>query len=179
MKSKLFYFLAFLVVVTGCDKIKDASEITLSTDLKADIPVVVPPVGKKSADQLGVVNTIEFTKTQDLTLTDNTVIQPYLEKIKSIDLNSLEVTVTGLTEDQTINSISLDVAGVGNIFTQTNITMSNNSFTPTIAAGTFDSVAAKLTSDRKVTLTVSGSASGPMSFTVSLKFGTEVIANVL
>jgi len=179
MKIKLFYLLAFLVVITGCDKIKDATTVSLSTELKADIPVVVPPLGKKSTDQVAVVNSIEFTKTQDLTLSDNTDISPYLEKIKEINLNSLVVTVTGLTEGQTINSVSLDVAGVGNIFTQTNITMSNNSFTPEIPAGTFENVAAKLSSEKKITLTVSGSASDAMSFTVSLEFDTTVIASIL
>jgi hypothetical protein len=57
--------------------------------------------------------------------------------------------------------------------------MSNNSFTPVIAAGTLDMVAAKLTTDRKITLTVSGIASGAMSFTVSLNFDAIIIAYLL
>ncbi len=80
---------------------------------------------------------------------------------------------------QTINSVSLDVTGVGNIFTQTNITMSNNSFTPVIAAGKLDQVASKLTSDKKITLTVSGNVSGPMTFTIGCNFDATVIAAAL
>jgi len=38
----------------------------------------------------------------------------------------------------------LNVAGVGDIFTQTNITATANSFTPTIASGILDQVAANL-----------------------------------
>jgi hypothetical protein len=174
MKTKMIYFLASVALFTGCDKLKDANTIDISTDLTANIPVVA--AAKKSGLEL---NAVSFTKTQDLSLASNAEIEPYLSKIKEINLNSLLVTVTGLTSGQTINSVSLDVAGVGNIFTQTNITMSNNSFTPVIASGVLSQVAAKLTSDKKITLTVSGNVSGPMTFTVSLNFDTVLTAKVL
>jgi hypothetical protein len=179
MKTKMVYFLAFTVVFMGCNKIKDLVTVPFNTQLKANIPVVVTGMGKKSLDQTGEVNAIIFTKTQDLALGDNTDVAPYINKIKSIDLNSLIVTVTGLTAGQTINTVSMDVAGVGNIFTQTNITMTNNSFTPVISATTLDNVAAKLTSDKKITITLSGTASGPMSFTVGCNFDTHVVAYAL
>jgi hypothetical protein len=179
MKTKLILLLTLVAVFSGCDKIKDATTVPIQTNLKADIPVVVTASGKKSAEQAGSVNAVTFTKTQDLSLSGNTDIEPYISKIKSIDVNSLVVTVTGLSAGQTINSVALDVTGVGNIFTQTNISMSNNSFTPVIASGTLDNVATKLTSDKKLTLTVSGNASGPMTFTVSLNFDVTVIAGVL
>ena len=178
MKTKIIYFLAFSTLFGGCDLLKNATEVTISTALKADIPVVVVS-GKKSIDQTVEVNAVVFTKTQDLTLASNTDIEPYMAKIKDINLNSLVVTITGLSSVQTINSVSLDVTGVGNIFTQTNITMTNNSFTPVIATGKLDQVATKLSSDKKITLTVSGNVSGAMTFTVSLNFDTDVVANVL
>jgi hypothetical protein len=176
MKTKLVFFFLLALVFGGCDLIKDATEVTIDTDLKADIPVVVTSPGKGSAD---LAAAISFTKTQDLSLSSNADIEPYLSKIEDITLNGLVITVTGLTTGQTINSVSLDVAGVGNIFTQTNITMSNNSFTPVIATGKLDQVAAKLTSDKKITLTVSGSASGPMTFTVKTTFDASILAAAL
>jgi hypothetical protein len=179
MKTKMILLLALVALFSGCNKIKDATTVNIETTLKADIPVVVTASGKKSVEQTGAVTAITFTKTQDLSLSSNADIEPYLSKIKSIDLNSLVVTITGLSAGQTINSVSLDVTGVGNIFTQTNISMTNNAFTPVIASGILDSVAAKLTSDKKVTLTVSGNASGPMTFTVSLNFDITVTAGVL
>jgi len=176
MKTKLIYFFALIVVFAGCDKIKDSATIPISTELKANIPVVVLTQGKKSFDKAG---TSAFTKTQDLTLASNADIEPYMARIKEVDLNSLVVTITGLSAGQTINTVSLDVTGVGNIFTQTNITMSNNIFTPVIAETTLDLVAAKLTADRKITLTVSGTASETMSFTVGLNFDAIVIVYLL
>jgi len=174
MKTKMIFFFSLITLISGCDLFKDANTIDISTDLTANIPVVA--AARKSSLE---INAVSFTKTQDLSLASNTDIEPYLSKIESINLNSLLVTVNGLTGSQTINSVSLDVAGVGNIFTQTNITMSNNSFTPVIAAGVLNQVATKLTSDKKITLTVSGNASGPMTFTVSLNFDTVLTAKVL
>ena len=155
---------------------EDAAEVTISTELKADIPVVIVAPATKSADQ---ISAIDFSKSQDLTLSANDDIEPYLDKIKEVNLNSLIVTVTGLGEGQTINSVALDVTGVGNIFTQTNITMTNNSFTPAISATTLNQVGAKLLSDRKITLTLTGNASGPMTFTVGLNFDADIVANAL
>jgi hypothetical protein len=163
----------------GCDKIKDIVTVPFDTHLKADLPVVVSGTVKKSLGQVEAVNALVFSKTQDLTLSSNTDVAPYVNKIKSIGLSSLVVTITGLTAGQTINSVSVDVTGVGNIFTQTNITMANNSFTPVIATATLNSVAAKLTSDLKITITVSGNASGPMSFVVSCNFDAHVVAYAL
>jgi len=177
MKTKVSLILAAVLLFAGCNLLKDAAEVTISTELTADIPVVV--AGKKSVEVTAGLSALDFSKTQDLSLSSNADIEPYLDKIREIDLKSLVITVNGLGASQTINSVSLDVAGVGNIFTQTNITATNNSFTPVIAAGKLDQVAAKLLSDLKITLTVSGNASGPMTFTVSLNFEADIIAGAL
>lgn len=175
MNTKLICFLVILFTISGCSKIKDATTLSVSTHLQTSIPVTVTAIGMKSYDIIAVGNAITFTKSQDLTLANNVDLAPYLEKIKAINLNSLIVTVSGLSVDQTISSVTLNVAGVGDIFTQTNITSINNSFNPTIASGILDQVAVKLATDRKITLTVSGSASGIMSFTVGLNIDTSVV----
>jgi hypothetical protein len=179
MKTKIISFFFLLTLLAGCSLFENANTIDISTDLQADVPVVVVSAPMKSAGTTVSLATISYTKTQELSLSANADIEPYLSKIKSINLNNLVVTVNGLNADQTINSVSLDVAGVGNVFTQNNITMVNNSFTPTIATGVLDNVAAKLTNDKMITLTVSGTASGPMTFTVNLNFETVLTAKVL
>lgn len=176
MRTKLLLFLASLLVFGGCDKIKDATTISVPANLQTNIPVVVTAVGVKSADLIAVGAAITFSKTQDLSLNDNVDIAPYLSRIKSINLNSVVITITGLSAGQTINTISLEVAGVGNIFTQTNITSANNSFTPQITSGILDQIAAKLTADKKISITVSGSASGTMTFNVGLNIDATVTA---
>jgi hypothetical protein len=166
MKSKLLLFLVPFMVLAGCDKVKDAAAITVDTTLKNNIPVTVP--ASKS------IAAVSFSKSQDLSLADNTDLSKYLSKIDQIDLSNLVITVTGLTAGQTINTVSLDVTGVGNVFTQTNITMSNNSFTPTVSATILSQMGAKLKTDKKLTFTVSGNASGAMTFTVGCNMTAKV-----
>jgi len=174
MKIKLLLLLVSILTFGGCSKIKDATTIPVTTSLQANIPVVVASVGMKSFDLVAVGTGITFSESKDLTLDANVDIAPYLSRIKKINLNSLVVTITGLSSGQTINTVSLAVTGVGIIFTQTNITMNNNSFTPVITAGILDQVAAKLTADHKITLTVSGSASQTMAFNLGLNIDTTV-----
>jgi hypothetical protein len=133
-----------------------------------DIPVIV--TGEKSAP---------FSVSKDLKLGDNEDIEPYLEKLRKIDLKSIEVTVSGLNAVQTINTMSLDASGVGTLFTQTNITSSNSTFTPQVDGAKLTKAGENLKTDRKLTLTISGTVSGPMAYNVHLVFTTNVVAGAL
>lgn len=175
MKKLMTLLLASVLMLAGCSLIKDAAEVTITTDLTSVIPVVV--TGTKSVDAQATA--IAFTKSQDLKLEDNVDIEPYLEKIREINMKSLVVTVTGLTAGQVISTVSLDVTGVGTICTQTNITSTTNSFTPMISSAMLEQVGAKLKSDKKITITVHGEASGLMTFAASLVFDTDIVAGAL
>jgi len=175
MKNRSLYFLILLVAISGCNKIKDATTLTINTQLKTNIPVVVSGVGMKSADLLASVNSIAFNKSQDLVLGDNVDLASYTARIKQMDLTSVVVTVTGLSTDQTINSVTLNVSGVGDVVTQTNITSTNNSFTPVVTTAMLNAISAKLTADRKITITVSGTASGVMTFSVGINIDSRVV----
>ncbi|MBN2864366.1 MAG: hypothetical protein JXN62_14450 [Bacteroidales bacterium] len=168
MKTKIALFLSVIILTGGCDWIKDLAEVDIPTDLVLDIPVTVS--GEKSAN---------FSVSKDLKLADNEDIEPYLEKLRKIDLKSLQVTVIGLTLVQTINTMSLDVAGIGTLFTQTNITSTNNTFTPQVDGAKLTQAGEKLKNDRKLTLTISGTVSGPMAYNVHLVFAAEVKAGAL
>jgi len=122
---------------------------------------------------------LTFSETEVLSLADNSDLQEHLSKIDEINLSNLVITVSGLTAGQTINSLSLDAAGVGNVLTVTNITMSNNSFTPEVSATVLNQMGDKLLTDEVLTLTVSGEASGPMTFTVSCNMDARVVVATL
>lgn len=176
MKTKLTFFLATMILLGGCSLIKDAAVITIDTDLTSSVTVTV--VGDKSAGLIEIGD-LPFTVSMDLRLDENTDIEPYLEKIREIGLNSLDVTINGLASNQVISTISLDVTGVGNICTQTNVRAENNSFTPVVSQVTFDKVAAKLTDDLKITYTIHGLAALPGTFVISTIWGAEVTAGAL
>lgn len=177
--KRAYCFLIFLIALAGCDQIRDAATVIIKTHFETTIPVIVTSQGLQafSFDAAGVP--VNFSITQDLFLEDNFDITPYLAKIKRIDMSKIGVTVTGLTSGQTINTVSIDVEGVGNIITKTGISMTNNTFTPLIASSLFDKVAAKLLEDRKVTVTVSGAVSEPMSFNVGVNIDADVVAYLL
>jgi len=178
MKTKLSLLFVSLLLLPGCDWFDKVDDVTVSTNLTMDIPVAVTGISKSAAldTKIAVYN---FSVSQDLSLANNEDIEPYLQKIKSIDLKSLKVTVTGLTTGQTINTISLSVTDVGALCTQTNITSTSNSFTPQIDAAILKMAEDKLKSDKKITVTVSGNTNAIMSFTVNLDFETDIVANAL
>ncbi len=177
MKTRITIIIASLLLLSACNWFKDLGEVTFSTDLTLDLPVVIPPA--KSMPLVTPEAPLEFSSSADLMLEDNTDIEPYLSKIREIDLKSLEVTVSGLTTGQEIYTMSLSVEGIGTICTQTNITSTANTFTPEVSATLLDQAAAKLKNDKKITAVITGSANSVMAFTVSLTFDTEVTAGAL
>lgn len=177
MKTKVALFFAAVILLTGCDLFKDAAEITIATNLTADIPVVVA-VGK-SADLISEANAVNFSGSATLSLADNPDIEDYLAKIREVDLKSVVITVNGLSAGQTINSITVAVTGSGDLGTQTNITSTNNFFTPTVNATVYSQAEADLLEDHEITVTATGNASGAMTFTVHLNFTADIVAGAL
>ena len=104
MKSKLLFFLGAILVLSGCNKIKDAVSTTVNTNLQNNIPVVV--TATKSANG---TNTTAFSASQDLSLSDNADLQKYLSKINDIGLSNLVITITGLMENSQVKIT--DIAG--------------------------------------------------------------------
>jgi hypothetical protein len=177
MKTTMTLILATVLLFGGCDLFKDAAEVDFSTDLTATIPVLV--TGEKSANADAELLAVPFSKSFELKLADNQDVSPYIDKIRKIELKSLEGYVTGLVSGQTINSMSLDVTGVGTITTVTNITSANSTFFPSVMLDDLVAVGALLKKDRKVTLVIHGNASGPMTFTVTCIFDTKITAGAL
>lgn len=171
MKPSLPLLFAALMMITGCEKIKDATSAKVDTSFEADFPVTVTDVKTTTASV--------FSVSEEISLADNSDLNDYLSKIEEITLSNLVITVSGLMEGQTINSLSLDAAGVGNILTITNITMSNNSFTPEISSSVLKQMGNKLQADKRLTLTVSGETSGPMTFLVSCNMDARVVVAAL
>jgi hypothetical protein len=171
MKLRLPLLFAAFVMITGCEKIKDATSVKVDTGFEVDFPVTVTTTKTTNASV--------FSVSEEISLADNSDLQDYLSKIDEITLSNLVITVSGLTEGQTINSLSLDATGVGNVLTLTNITMANNSFTPEISASVLDQMGDKLQADEALTLTVSGETSGPMTFLVSCNMDARVVVETL
>jgi hypothetical protein len=174
MKTKLVLFVAAVLLLTGCDWIGDLFGVKIPTNLLLDIPVTA--VGEKSSNATEA--TVNFSASNTLSLATNTDLQDYLDTINSIDLQSLEVTITGLPAGIVINTISLDAQGIGTICTQTNVTNENNTFKPVVDEDKLLDAAAELMDNQALTFTAHGTISGPMIFLVKLNFDAVVKAGV-
>lgn len=171
MKPIFLLLFASMVLISGCEKIKDATSVKVDTSFEVDFPVTVVP--EKSTA------TLTFSATEVISLADNADLEEYLSKIDEIDINNLVITVSGLTDGQSINSLSLNASGIGNVLTLTGITMSNNSFTPDVSADILNQMGDKLRDEESLTLTVSGETSGPMTFMVSCNMDARVVVATL
>ena len=177
MKTKLALLFALLLLLPGCDWLNKATEVTISTNLTCDIPIVIG--GSKSAGLISEV-AAPFNGSAVLSLDDNPDIADYLDKIREITLQSVVITVNGLTAGQAVTTVTVEISGVGVLGTQTNISSTSNSFTPAVNANVYGAAEQKLLADQSITVTAYGNATGePMSFTVNCNFTTDVVAGAL
>lgn len=174
MKTKLVLLISAVVLLSGCDWIGDLFGVKIPTNLLLDIQVAA--TGEKSS--VATEATVNFSAFNTLSLATNKDLQEYLDNINSIDLNSLEITITGLVPGIVINTISLDAEGIGTICTQTNITSENNKFKAAVNEDKLQETAAALLDDQAVTFTVHGTVSGPIAFIVKLDFEAVIKAGV-
>ncbi|HNT94255.1 MAG TPA: hypothetical protein PKJ71_11230 [Bacteroidales bacterium] len=177
MKISTVVLLLALVALQGCDWIRDLGKVNFDTDLVVNVPINSDM--KKSVATDESVADYNFFGSAVLSLAENEDIEPYMEKLREINLQSLEVTIIGLLPTQTIITMSLSVSGVGTLCTQTNITSINNTFTPEIDANLLEEAGQKLVDDGLVTVTISGTATGPVANTVTLVFKSKVTAGAL
>ena len=168
MKIKMTGFIAPLLLLAACGLIKDAAEVTISAQLMTNMQITVS--GSKSAEFTAVTNALEFSQSQVLYLKDNTDLEPYLDKIREVEIKSVLVDIYGLNEGQVVSTLSLDVEGVGTIGTITNVTAMNVAYSPVINQDNLTKAGNKLKNDKKITLVVHGLASGPMSFNINMLF---------
>lgn len=177
MKINSIILLAILLTFGGCEWIKSLSDVDFDTDLIAN--VLLTGDMKKAANADGQVTSYNFYGSAVLSLAENEDIEPYMKKLREIDLKSVEVTISGLQSGQTIHTITLAVTGVGTICTHSNITSANNTFTPEIDADKLQQAGKKLVDDEAITLTVTGTSSVLIENIATIVFGAKVTAGAL
>lgn len=174
--SLLLFFIPALLF--SCDKVEEANTVEFDTTLSLDIPVaVIEPVAKveKSAEA-----DFQFDQSATTSLSDISEISAYLSKLKSIDINDIEIVFTGLGSGEEIKSIDISVTGVGVLATITNVTSANTTHSPSVDNAKLKQAATILNSTKALTVTVSGTTStAPMDFTVNMDFDCHIEAKAL
>lgn len=178
MKNTLFLFLIIPALFFSCDKINEVNTIEFDTTLSMRIPV---DVFAPSA-QLAKSATAEysFSKTQTTKLSEIDEISDYLNKLKTIDINDLELVFNNLEEGQEIHSINISITDAGSLVTLTNISNAMNVQNPEIDDEVLLQAASILSNTKEIEVTVSGTTNtAPMDFVVNMDFDCHIEAEAI
>jgi len=168
MKKNLALFFAMAFLLSGCSWIGGLFTKDIDTDLEVDIPVNVTVT--KSTSNVAIT----YDSFETLSLNDNEDLKEHLENIKDIDLNSVKVSVGGLTSGQVVTTLSV-LNGTSVIATHSNITPETGLFTPDfVNQDNLYAAADDLLEVGEIVLTVSGNVDGPMAFLVHLTFDATI-----
>lgn len=176
MRKNLLFLAVSALMLFSCSAIKEAITVPVNTTLSVDVPltVVVSKSGSLT-DKAGTVN--NFSTDKLLKVADNIDMTSYINKIKSVDLTKVTITLTPLTGSDEILTLDVAVTGVtGPVFSKTGITASANSFSPVITSSIqsqLDKVETVLKDTRQITLTVSGTTNLPVGTTLNAKLAFD------
>ena len=178
MSKTSLLFGIILLILSSCSAIKDAITVPVTTNLQVDVPITVASVKSANLNDKAVTF-YSFTATKVLQVADNVDMTSYINKIKSVDLRGVTVTIATLTGSDQVLTLDLAVTGItGPVFSIANIGATlNNPFSPTISAAVqsqFNLVEAKLVSDRALTITITGTTNNaPLTLTAKLAFDAK------
>ncbi len=180
MKKPLLFLSITTLLLFSCNAIKDAITVPITTTLKVDVPLSVSAT--KSLNLNNKAGTVyNFSADKVLEIADNVDINAYINKIKSVNLTGVTITIVTLNGTEEVLTLDVSVSGVtGPVFSMTNITATtNNPFSPVITSAIqsqLDLVEAKVIADRKLTITVSGTTNAaPLTLTAKLSFDAKFV----
>ena len=178
MKNTILLLLILPALFFSCEKIDEANTIEFDTTLSMDVPVAVAsPTAQlvKSAKA-----EYSFSQTQVTRLSEIDQISEYLNKLKSIDINDLEIVFDNLDEGEVIHSINISITGAGSMVTLTNISIATNTQNPEIDSAVLLQAASILNATKEIEVTVSGTTNtAPMDFMVKMDFDCHIEAEVI
>jgi len=178
MKNIYFVLLVFALSLFSCDKIEDANTIEFDTTLSMNIPVAV--VETNASIQKSASADFAFSETQTTKLSDISEIADYLNKLKSIDINELELVIGNLGEGELVKTLDVSVDNVGILVSLTDISRENNTFKPSVDNAKLIQAASILNSTKEITITVSGTTNtAPVDFVVNMDFDCHIEAKAI
>lgn len=167
--------IAFTLIIVSCDQIKELITISISTTLEGNIPLVAT----KSSSGITKASAVNYGGSKTISIADNPDLKEYLKKIKEVNIQSVNIKITGLKQDQTIDFLKLDVTGIGEIASIKDVTMNNNSFLLTISSDLIKSISDKLVNNNSITVNLTSGANSIITANIELKMAVKVKAQVL
>jgi hypothetical protein len=178
MKKTLLFSAIAMLLLFSCEAIKEAITVPVNTTLTVNVPFSVTVT--KSANTSDKAGTIyNFSASRVLDVGENGDMKAYINKIKSVDLKGVAITIATLTGSEEVLTLDVSVSGVpGSLFSKNNITATqNNPFIPEITPAIqsqLDIVETKVINERKITITVSGTTNAaPLNLNAQLAFDAK------
>lgn len=169
-------FISIVLAFSSCKKIKEAAYVDINTTLTAEIPVAVDTTTTEKSALVGY----SFSESHTESLEENNKVKDYLDLLKRIEVNEVNIEISGLVGDQLIESIAFEVENVGTIATLENVSPSNSDFTPDINPSVLVQIANELYYTKQLSVTVSGTTNKvPMNFVVATYFDLHIEASPL
>ncbi len=172
--------LFFISFFTSCEKIKSLADVKFDTELGGDIHVMISKDMQKSA----TVDTYPFSESVKVDLRDNEDIDKYFDKLKNFDVQSVTLTVKGVTGGPVTllnGSLTIGAASSSALWLVKNVALeSGNTITLDNNTGQWDIVNEILDSKKNFTIAVEGTTDKDnVSFTLYVGIKVSVTANPL
>jgi hypothetical protein len=178
MRKHLIVLGIALLMLFSCEAIKESITVPVNTSLTVNVPFTVS-VTKNAGLSGKAATTYNFSASRVLEVGENVDMKAYINKIKSVDLKGVTVTIATLTGTEEVLTLDVAVSGVtGPVFSKNNITATgNNPFSPVITQAIqsqLDLVESKVINERKITITVSGTTNAaPLVLNAQLAFDAK------
>lgn len=174
MKSRILLAILIMIVLVSCDELLS---LTIDTELTMDLPISVTE--STALLKSGSTSSYTFSKSDTIYLNDDDDVADHIEKIKSVSVKDVDVSIFNLSEGEVIETLEVIIPGVGTLLTINNITESGV-ITPTIEQEVLENAGQKILDDLQLSATVNGTSNyAPMQFNVELAFILAVKAGIL
>ena len=171
------FFVLATFTYTGCNKIKEALDVTFNTSFSTNINFDVP-AASRDINEGGT-----FNQTATIDMTTVTQFNDYKDKLKSATVKSITFTVTSISEEPvTLTDVEISIY-YGDlampVYTITSMEITNGS-SFTLPEAQFDVVNQIILNAVGITVGVSGNSSvAPVQFTYKTEIDAEIVANPL
>jgi len=183
---KVLGLLFISAALVTCDALEEADDVTFHSELEIQF----------IADENGTGTNVPYDDVQLLDLSNDSEIQPYLDKIKDIEITNITYRITGYDASPHNNAVIFNngiaafgpfdtvnptvignyAAGASGVNLQTTTTETDLD----IDTDQFNTVAEMLMDDKKVKMYSGGDLTQtPVAFTVVAKFYVTITANAL
>ena len=162
-----------VLILSGCESITTDFDTNLKATILADI---ITPAEKSS---LKGVTTYPFSSTKVLDIKENSKITEYIDRLKEINVKSVNCTFSGIPEGETITEMNISVQSVALDVSLENL-VNGMSVTLDVSPNILNALSLELTDNQQITIMVSGKSTfAPMVLNTLMDMPVTVTATVL